>query len=108
MDGRAKLLPPAGGDNRTQEQLRLDREAGARHVGALHRAQAGPAYVAIVPVDPGYRTMGNYACNQYTRVLSPVRVLAGTPTTTRRHVRAPRQRGLRRHRAARILPIPRI
>ena len=72
----------AGGHNRTQEQLRLDREAGARHVGALHRAQAGPgtdvsctvlkqgrAYVAIVPVDPGYRTMGKYACNQYTRVL---------------------------------------
>ena len=29
----------------------------------------GRAYVAIVPVDPGYRTMGKYACNQYTRVL---------------------------------------
>lgn len=29
----------------------------------------GRAYVAIVPVDPGYRAKGKYACNQYTRVL---------------------------------------
>ncbi len=70
MDGSAKLPPPAPvGITELKNNFASIAKRVHDTVGALHRAQAGPGIVAIVPVDPGYRTMGKYACNQYTRVL---------------------------------------
>ena len=70
MDGSAKLPPPAS-VGITELKNNVASIAKRVHDTAVPCTvlKQGRAYVAIVPVDPGYRTMGNYACNQYTRVL---------------------------------------
>ena len=70
MDGSAKLPPPAsvGITELKNNFASIAKRVHATSVPCTVLKQ-GRAYVAIVPVDPGYRTMGNYACNQYTRVL---------------------------------------
>ena len=70
MDGSAKLPPPApvGITELKNNFASIAKRVHDTSVPCTVLKQ-GRAYVAIVPVDPGYRTMGKYACNQYTRVL---------------------------------------
>ena len=70
MNGSAKLPPPAsvGITELKNNFASIAKRVHDTSVPCTVLKQ-GRAYVAIVPVDPGYRTMGNYACNQYTRVL---------------------------------------
>lgn len=70
MDGSAKLPPPApvGITELKNNFASIAKRVHDTSVPCTVLKQ-GRAYVAIVPVDPGYRTLGKYACNQYTRVL---------------------------------------
>ena len=70
MNGSAKLPPPAsvGITELKNNFASIAKRVHDTSVPCTVLKQ-GRAYVAIVPVDPGYRTMGKYACNQYTRVL---------------------------------------
>jgi len=70
MDGSAKLPPPAsvGITELKNNFASIAKRVHDTSVPCTVLKQ-GRAYVAIVPVDPGYRAKGKYACNQYTRVL---------------------------------------
>ena len=64
MDGSAKLPPPApvGITELKNNFASIAKRVHDTSVPCTVLKQ-GRAYVAIVPVDPGYRTMGKYACN---------------------------------------------
>ena len=102
MDGSAKLPPPApvGITELKNNFASIAKRVHDTSVPCTVLKQ-GRAYVAIVPVDPGYRTMGIRLQPIHEGAAPPVHVLPERPRPPD-HVRAPpAQRGLRRHRAAR-------
>ena len=102
MDGSAQLPPPAP-VGITELKNNFASIAKRVHDTSMPCTvlKQGRAYVAIVPVDPGYRAKGKYACNQYTRVLRRLFTFCRNAHDQKTTFVLPPQRGLRRHRAAR-------